>query len=821
MRSNARGSFIALLILGSAAGCGRSGNPAAGGEPDEPVFALQLGDDLDEGPRDRIESLLLAVDPAIEVLEANSALTKLPAGSRVLSFGHTTTSDALVPSSELAALGSEGFVIRRGDIAEGVTAFVAVGNPRAGTPVEGTNLGSTYGSYALLEELGFLFLHPLAPESPGSLALPETLDRSEAPRWPKRGSHLHTMHPLELTDLLNGWGIDGPDDATGWAAMLPEWELALEWLVANRHNEVEWVLLMSSEWQEFADGPERIDRLTAIVDRAHAWGIAAGADAPIALRQQHTWALVRETGTLDMELQQIRDRLDYLMGAGFDFFATESGFSEFTSPDSMKMLAWMDEVAIHLDQAHGVEANIKVHVSSGQEAAGFTNPLDGTPLNFNWLPHYADERLGVLPHTVQHYGLDDPAPTYGNDGFSHVRDFLRLEAGSRETIWHPETAYWVSFDIDVPLFLPIYPERRVHDLRLIAADEDAGLMGLGENAGSRIDGQMYFSSGWEWGYWLNDVITARAAWNPHTEVATDAEALALLLEPVVRAYGPKAPVLRDLLVRMANDQRDLLILGKVNGSAPADTHRVNGQAYLQGWETWDDVSWQLDGVPGVPAFTTQPGKLGLVEMRNPLHPAPAYTAELDPLLAEMEETFGAHADEMDVLASGCAGTGCLLLEEMADASRVTALRARQVHALYLYVDGLPDQSAAWRAMRLGEAETALDDAQDIVNHRETLYRVPADRIAGWRSGPTAYEWAYLWSVRSLHFWWRDQGKAVLAPASPCYLNVIDPVDVAFGEGIWTSLAEGAQELGDQIGLDAIADCLDAPDTEPPYPPSGL
>jgi len=99
--------------------------------------------------------------------------------------------------------------------------------------------------------------------------------------------------------------------------------------------------------------------------------------------------------------------------------------------------------------------------------------------------------------------------------------------------------------------------------------------------------------------------------------------------------------------------------------------------------------------------------------------------------------------------------------------------------------------------------------------------VPADRIAGWRSGPTAYEWAYLWSVRSLHFWWRDQGKAVLAPASPCYLNVIDPVDVAFGEGIWTSLAEGAQELGDQIGLDAIADCLDAPDTEPLYPPSGL
>jgi hypothetical protein len=33
-----------------------------------------------------------------------------------------------------------------------------------------------------------------------------------------------------------------------------------------------------------------------------------------------------------------------------------------------------------------------------------------------------------------------------------------------------------------------------------------------EADGFKIDGQMNFDSGWEWGYWLNDVITARAAW---------------------------------------------------------------------------------------------------------------------------------------------------------------------------------------------------------------------------------------------------------------------------------------------------------------------
>ena len=37
-------------------------------------------------------------------------------------------------------------------------------------------------------------------------------------------------------------------------------------------------------------------------------------------------------------------------------------------------------------------------------------------------------------------------------------------------------AYWVSFDIDVPLFLPTYAERRFHDLWILAEDEESGAM---------------------------------------------------------------------------------------------------------------------------------------------------------------------------------------------------------------------------------------------------------------------------------------------------------------------------------------------------------
>ena len=73
-------------------------------------------------------------------------------------------------------------------------------------------------------------------------------------------------------------------------------------------------------------------------------------------------------------------------------------------------------------------------------------------------------------------------------------------------IFYGETAYWVNVDIDVPLFMPLYGQRRQHDLRRIAVRE--------VKEDFRIDGQMNFDSGWEWGYWLSDFVTARSSWDP-------------------------------------------------------------------------------------------------------------------------------------------------------------------------------------------------------------------------------------------------------------------------------------------------------------------
>ena len=88
----------------------------------------------------------------------------------------------------------------------------------------------------------------------------------------------------------------------------------------------------------------------------------------------------------------------------------------------------MEQMASHLDEAYdGAQAWMKVHIPAGLVAEGYADPVTGEDINFNFLTYYADDRLAVMPHTVQHYALDDPAPTYGNLDFSHMWTYLRAK----------------------------------------------------------------------------------------------------------------------------------------------------------------------------------------------------------------------------------------------------------------------------------------------------------------------------------------------------------------------------------------------------------
>jgi len=66
--------------------------------------------------------------------------------------------------------------------------------------------GVAAGLYGLLQEkLGFRFYHPRESIVPSlnKWPLPERFSFAGSPRFEKRGFHLHTQHPTELTEQLH------------------------------------------------------------------------------------------------------------------------------------------------------------------------------------------------------------------------------------------------------------------------------------------------------------------------------------------------------------------------------------------------------------------------------------------------------------------------------------------------------------------------------------------------------------------------------------------------------------------------------------------
>jgi hypothetical protein len=66
------------------------------------------------------------------------------------------------------------------------------------------------------------------------------------------------MHPLELSNLMNGFGDNMSLDEQSWAVSLPAYELMIEWMVANKQNRLEWFPLCAKDWQEYCDSSLRM-----------------------------------------------------------------------------------------------------------------------------------------------------------------------------------------------------------------------------------------------------------------------------------------------------------------------------------------------------------------------------------------------------------------------------------------------------------------------------------------------------------------------------------------------------------------------------------
>ena len=844
----------------------------------------------------------------------------------VLSFGNATLSLQKLPSSMLNQHAESYNIV--GNLYShnhnGLSYIVCNGRPlRSDTHQnvsfnkDKTHYGAALCIYSTLELLGYGFFHPLDPYIPAQLSIPInynntyngcnitreykihqltpnnrieknteilcTIDVQEAPYWPERGFHIHTQHPLEVTEVLQGYDIPqfGPHspecnnyqpyrnsklrtndrfnagaadkDKQGycelWESMVDDVNSLFEWALANRLNKIEWLLLGNFKFADDLD--TRMKRLQLLTSLGHEYSILVGADCPIGNIQQHAWHIVNTQAPFREQLKQIHNRVDWIFNAGFDFLTTESGLSEFTHPECDLMLDLMNEFANYINGTWGREAAIKVHCSTGQTCHNYLDPVTNTSsnkLNFNFLPTYATSALGVFPHTVQVYALDDnTAGAYGNQNFSYMEDYLVYEAkqGKRSVVYYGETAYWVNVDVDVPLFLPVYGQRRQHDLRRIAGREI--------KEGFRMDGQMNFDSGWEWGYWLSDVVTARASWNPfvspHVSESTYAEGLdqwdvfSKALLPITSIFGHRLGTrLNSIITTLAKVQADVLLNGIVDQQPSVNLNKLSGIAYLSGTDTWVDLPRKFG------LHFLQPDKIHFKETDDP------QWGYVLPLLHEMENKFQAIKElmsqlvadaEEEVLSVKMETVGGVLngkkvtileadrgldrgnqriaivetgvdgmqefedishasnrvkqspkwylnenameiLRELDDCIAILVLRVRHVRLLYESRDHIVSPSNIERAVKQKQSRNIINDAHAIVSRREDKYRVPKYRIAAWRDNPTVYRYGYLWSVHSLYYWWRDQGRAeegsIQSEWSPCYLNRMDVTEIAVGWG---------------------------------------
>jgi hypothetical protein len=821
-----------------------------------PAAVLVIGSDVPAGGAlaSRVADLLGAA--RVNVMTGSACSPSVPL---CIAIGESATSQSVIGTTVMQGLLPESFALFDGASGNVARLLAVRGLPGAANRKgdQSVPIGVSYGAYAILERLGFAFVHPLRTVVPSAISSqppsPAVTDVQQ-PFWPVRSWHYHTEHPLELTEFLQGFdancnGVNGTwptpncSYVQSWESMVSDFQHYVDWLVANRQNRLEWIILYNDDWAAAGQSAERLGRLTSIISMLHGFGVLAVADVPVAERQQNAWYMTSAQGTFEQNSAEIATSVDRWATVGFDILATESGFSEFTHPACDVMLELLNFTAEYAWDTFSLPTFVKVHCSTGQTCPNYTDPRSGQPINFNYLPIFGTPRLSLMPHTVQLYSYDDPtAGSYGNDNFTAMFDFATWsseratqEGQGREVVWHGESAYWVNYDIDVGLaFGPLYGERRLHDARYWAK------MKAGAPSGpmTAFSGQNIFASGSEWSYWVGNTVAARAGWDPQWDVQDDGLAFQAALAPIAEALFFGTPSQNSSIQRFLNvmsqvvlEQRALFILG--NGTqipappaSPDGLNLRNGIAYLVGQETWSTVEYLFTG------HTTQPERVLLTEVSSTTKPdgTPGYDDVIGPLLTDLAQLTASHSASVGALRNLVRPEALALFNDLARAFNLTSLRASQVASTYLAVS--PSSNNATRQLALIEAYDTTLKAMDIVRQAEAEYPVPWQRIASWRGTPTSYGFGFLWTVHSSFYMWRDVGlaRAVVAATedgtfdirrlSPCYLNIQDPVAIGIGDDTLEAIAKWAHDVGEKTGsnwVEALADCLNEPDAEPVYP----
>lgn len=577
------------------------------------------------------------------------------------------------------------------------------------------------GLYGLLQEqLGIRFVHPRQTLVPTYRHWPlkPVFSFSGKPRFPYQGFHLHTLHPMELTEQLHNPHLPGAfQDVAAY----------LDWLARNGQNSFQFFLLRE------VDRTAWIPHIRRIVEYAHERGISCGVEISLAMLQQQAFQAITLLRPVPSYKRQVEETMAWLFQVPWDFITLESMMGEHL-PLISRLLPTAQR---HLEQLVTGQYRRKVlyatHVISQDKGKKVRRPL--CPAS------------GILIHTVMCYSVSEPkAPVYGNRNQQFMLDAAREEAAVRETWYWPESSYWVGFDSSVPLLLLPYLDSRWHDLRVME------LLG--------VSGHLTFSTGWEWGYWLVDWSIARWSWQysdngsqrPDGPLSRLAD---LYPDARLQQLWQQALTLQN---RYLKDKELLRLMAAATPFAELPPPF--------------NLPFQPD--PEVPLRR-------LLKKAGDTEPAAALKgslADLEQYAAAMQQITGHLGSRIIRLKKlhSLSSYQVSLADELITGLQVTALRARHrnltMQALIAKRRDSMGGEAACDAY-LKQAEVVRRQALLLVRQQESRYRYPVELLATRRTSLTAYQFGYLYPTARLFFWEREEAQVRHERFDPLFMNLWD------------------------------------------------
>jgi hypothetical protein len=563
-----------------------------------------------------------------------------------------------------------------------------------------------HGVYGTLELFGTRFFHPLQEfvPAPGPLFLPRQLDLHRAPAVALRGQHEHLLHPIEYNLSLNGTGPQA----------LQEAKKLVDWVVKSGSNHLQWTLL------ETVDLATWTPHANAIIDYAHGRGVTVAADIQIwgGSSLQRAYVLLRSRDNWE---QQMEDALNAVMAAQFDDWDLSTG--EFTAVGPDEIIAWFNH-AVNLIKSRNPGARVSTHNHVGNFPQLWMQ-YQGQDVHYYHLSQFADPRLENLVHTVYFFDLYRDWATYNHPNFFHQREFLLNRLGQQETLYFPESAYWIASDVDVPLFLPEYIHSRWLDIHNLTAD-------IRQRGLPQLKGHVLFSSGKEWNYWLTDYLVGRMLWEPDA-------GLPHFIQHYTDIFGSCAPAAQQAFMEYVTLQGSVLFDQRLVG-------------YLAGEDAVVDVGRVADHV-------TRPIRLPYEEVyaMTPEQRAGFVGTVLEPL-----ERFNADSRRLlGTFQDLCSRSDAALrpwCAELVDALEITVLRGE--HSALLYRAITDTATGAQNSDRLlADATSRRDAAAEVMARREAAYRFDVERLTGVYENPTNYGFGYLRQAHLLCFWRRQEIQA--------------------------------------------------------------